>query len=65
MSDNDATLSGFNRAITAHHLGTELFLYVRHDADLDGRFKAWDSDNQEYIHVNGWVCTIEEGHDDA
>jgi hypothetical protein len=34
---------------------------VRHDADLDGRFKAWGIDWQDWTWVNGCNVLIEDG----
>lgn len=33
---------------------------VRPDVDLDDTFKAFDTDNQEWLMVNGWICTTED-----
>ena len=38
----------------------DLFVLVKPDADLDGIFKAWDTDNQQWIIINGWTFTAEE-----
>lgn len=32
-------------------------------ADFDGTFRAWDIEEGDVIRVNGWCCTISEGHD--
>lgn len=63
MTDNVAVLEGFTEqayAIPANGAHQELFLLVKPDADFDGRFMAWDTDNQEYIMVNGWLWRIEK-----
>lgn len=60
MSDNVATLAGYTRevyAICDQHEG--LFL-IRPDTDLDGRFRAWDMDNQEFVAINGWLWTFDD-----
>jgi len=61
MSDNTAILAGFTREILASaDGGCELHLFVQPDADLDGRFKAYDADECEFIAVNGWLFSIED-----
>jgi hypothetical protein len=60
MTDNVAILDGYTKEI--HMAGGEydLSLLIKPDADLDGSFKAWDMDEQEYIKVNGWLFSIED-----
>ena len=61
MTDNVAILKGYTKEIIAtNDHGLELFLLVQPDADLDDRFKAWDTDCQEFIRVNGWLFSIED-----
>lgn len=60
MTDNVAVLDGYPKQIIATAGDIELFLLCRADVDLDTRFKAWDSDHQEYVWVNGWLFTFEE-----
>lgn len=60
MSDNIAILEGYTKEIVATSDGGELFLLVKPNQDLDGRFKAWDTDEQEFIFVNGWLYTYQE-----
>ena len=61
MTDNVAILKGYTKEIIAtNDHGLELFLLVQPDADLDDRFKAWDTDCQEFICVNGWLFSIED-----
>lgn len=55
MSDNFAVLHGFTREIVADNGMDELFLLVKPDAILDSTFRAWDTDSQEFIRVNGWL----------
>jgi hypothetical protein len=64
MSDNTAILAGYSRPVTACSDFHTLYLWVRPDADLDGRFRAYDSDECEWLNVNGWLFSIEDGHDD-
>ena len=60
MSDNAAVLAGFTKEVQASSDSMDLFLLIQPDADLDGSFKAWDMDCQEWIMVNGWLFSIEE-----
>ena len=60
MTDNIATLDGFTREVIAGGGMYTLELLVRPGADLDGRFRAWDMNEQEFITVNGWLFAIED-----
>ena len=59
MTNNVATLQGFTEGYFAQCASYDLFILVKPDADLDGRFKAWDTDAQEFIWINGWLWTFE------
>ena len=54
MSDNTAILAGFTKEVMAYSSEHELHLFVKPDADLGERFKAYDADECEFIYVNGW-----------
>lgn len=54
MTDNVATLHGYTEAVTAENVAFVLTLLVMPGTDLEGRFKAWDCDEQEFIMVSGW-----------
>lgn len=60
MTDNVAVLEGFTKEVVADNHAVTLFLLVKPDTDFDSRFKAWDTDEQEFIFVNGWLFAIEE-----
>ena len=60
MSDNGAVLAGYTKEVYLTSMEADLFVLVKPDADLDGIFKAWDTDNQQWILVNGWNFTAEE-----
>ena len=62
MTDNVAVLQGFTVAIEAHILyeAYDLFLLVKPYTDYDGAFRAWDTDSQEFIRVNGWLFIVHE-----
>jgi len=59
MGDNHATLKGYTKEILASNGDLDLYLLVQPDADLDDTFKAWDTDAQEWVKVNGWLFRIE------
>ncbi len=61
MSDNTAILEGYTREVVAIGGGTDLYLLVKPDTDFGDTFKAWDTDSQEFIRVNGWLFIITEG----
>lgn len=60
MSDNTAILSGYTREVLAFGGDYDLHLFVKPDADLDGRVKAYDADECDWIVVNGWLFTFED-----
>lgn len=57
MSDNAAVMQGYTeeRSLISQFGEIELYLLIKPNTDLDSRFKAWDTDNQEWIMVNGWL----------
>jgi hypothetical protein len=60
MTDNIATLRGFTRYVLADSDQVSLHLLIRPNTDLDSTFRAWDTDEQCWIKVNGWLFTIED-----
>lgn len=59
MTDNVAILEGYTKGVRGMFRADELYLLVKPDTDLGERFKAWDTDCQEFITVNGWLGTFE------
>ena len=59
MSDNVAILEGFTQEVVASCSATDLYLLIKPGTDLDSTFRAWDTDEQEFITVNGWLFTFE------
>ena len=55
-----AMAAGYTREITADGGPHTLFLLVEPDADLDGRYRAFDHDAQEWLWVNGWLFIHED-----
>jgi hypothetical protein len=60
MGDNAAVLDGYTKELFGTSDGPDLNILVRPDTDLDGTFRAWDMDEQEYIMVHGWLFAFEE-----
>lgn len=60
MTDNAATLAGFTKELFAYADGVNLHILIKPDTDLDSRFVAWCTDEQEYIAINGWLFIFEE-----
>lgn len=61
MTDNAAVLAGYTEeylAVSSNH-EFNMFVLVRPGTDLDGTFKAWDMDSQEFVRLNGWNWTFE------
>jgi hypothetical protein len=59
MTDNVAVLAGYTEGYLASCDEEYMFILVKPDTDLDSCFKAWDSDNQEFITINGWLWRFE------
>jgi len=59
MTDNVAILQGYTEEVYAESLEHGLNLLIKPDTDLDDCFKAWDTDGQEFVRINGWMFTIE------
>lgn len=53
-------LTDYSREILAFGGGMDLYLRVLPGADLEGLFKAWDADEQEFIYVKGWLWEIQD-----
>jgi len=53
-------MEGFTVPVVAESTEYTLELLVQPDTDFGERFKAWDTDAQEFIWVNGWLFTVEE-----
>jgi hypothetical protein len=60
MTDNVATLRGFTRYVLADSDQVSLHLLIKPDTDLDSTFRAWDTDEQTWIKVNGWLFSFED-----
>lgn len=60
MSDNIAILDGYTREVIATSAEYDLYLLVQPSVNFDDTFRAWDTDEQEYIRVNGWLFDFED-----
>lgn len=60
IMEKAAILSGYVKVITAESPEHFLTLLVRHSADLEGSFRAFCTDENEYLTVNGWTMDIQE-----
>ena len=60
MSDNGAVLAGYTKELFLSSMEVDLYVLVKPSTDLDGIFKAWDTDNQQWLTVYGWNFTSEE-----
>jgi hypothetical protein len=58
MTDSIATRDGYTRYIVLSNGPVELWLLIKPETDLDSAFRAWDTDNQEFIIVNGWLFAL-------
>lgn len=56
-TDNEAVTSGYTRAVQIEIGDNSLVALIRPDTDLDSTFKAFDTDNQEWLNVNGWLIS--------
>jgi len=60
MSDDVAVMQGFTKQVIGSASDYELYLLIQPDTDLDDTFKAWDTDEQVWIFVNGWLFTFND-----
>lgn len=57
-TNNEATMLGYTRHILIELGGLNTFAaLVKPDTDFDGCFRCFDTDNQEWLSVNGWMVT--------
>lgn len=56
--------AGFTRELFASSSDYDFFLLAKPDAELDGTFRAFDTDAGEWIKINGWLFEFEDatGH---
>lgn len=56
--DNAAVMQGYTRHMMVEGDHGGFAALIKPDTDLDSSFRAFDTDNQEWVTVNGWLCTI-------
>ena len=62
MSDSTAVLEGYTEEYMLHSGGGlyEFPILVKPGTDLESRFRAWSTDDQEFIIVTGSSCYFEK-----
>lgn len=50
----------YTREVIAEGGAHTLNLFVEPDTDFDSRFTAWDANEGELIHINGWLFAFED-----
>ena len=60
MTDNIAVLERYTREVVGEAAPITLYLLIKPDTYLDSTFRAWDMDEQCFIHVDGWLFTFED-----
>lgn len=53
MTDNVATLEGFTKEIMIETKDRVIFALVRPDTKFTGLYRAWDTDEQQFVKVDG------------
>ena len=59
MTSRDVINAGYTLQLELHNHEYFMCVLTNPGADLDGKFRAWDIDEQEWIVVNGWEFEIE------
>lgn len=54
-SDNAAMMAGYTRPVLIDVQHGSFAALVRPDQDFDDAFTCFDTDNQEWLTVNGWL----------
>lgn len=55
-----AIAKGFTRPVYIDFGSMDVEALIRPETDLDGRFKAFDIANNEWLNINGWLATVED-----
>lgn len=55
-----ALADGFTREVFATSDQYDHYLLIKPDADLDSRFLCYDTDQHEWIRINGWLYAFED-----
>lgn len=52
-TDNEAVMLGYTRHVILEGEGAAFAALIKPDTDLDGTFRAFDTDNQEWLIISG------------
>lgn len=58
-TDNEAVMAGYTQQMIASSIQGEFACLVKPDADFDDVVKVFDTDNQEWLRLNGWNWSFE------
>lgn len=56
-TDNRAVMEGYTRHVEIEIGDCFFAALIKPDTDLDSTFKCFDTDNQEWLTVNGWLAS--------
>jgi hypothetical protein len=59
-TDNEAVSRGYTKPMLASSIQGEFACLARPGDDMDGVVKVFDTDNQEWIRLNGWNWSFED-----
>jgi hypothetical protein len=59
-TDNEAVMSGYTKPVMAVCDQHEFACLIKPDSDIDNVVKVFNTDDQEWIKLNGWLWTFEE-----
>lgn len=59
-TDNEAVMMGYTKHILGDCDQCSIAMLIKPDTDYDSSFKAFDTDNQEWITVHGWLWAFED-----
>ena len=59
-SDNEAVMAGFTKHVVAISEQHEFACLINPIHDLDGVVKVFNTDDQEWLSLNGWLWSFEE-----
>lgn len=57
-SDNAAVMGGYTRHIIIECRYGEFAALIKPDTDVGQSFTAFDTDNQEWVTVRGWLINV-------
>jgi hypothetical protein len=60
MTTQAAMIKGYIREIELTDGVYNLHLLIKEDTDIEGTFKSWCLDDNEWLSVNGWTLWIDD-----